>query len=49
MNGSGGNKVVVFPGLRTVVTITTTNFRVKDAHVLSERPLTDYVLAATSE
>lgn len=46
MNGMGGNKVVVFPRIRTVVAITTTNFRIRDAHALSERLLTDYVLAA---
>ncbi|WP_445376313.1 serine hydrolase domain-containing protein [Niveispirillum fermenti] len=46
MNGMGGNKVVVFPRLHIVVTITTTNFRVRDAHGLSERLLTDFVLPA---
>ncbi|MFV3130496.1 serine hydrolase domain-containing protein [Niveispirillum sp. KHB5.9] len=46
MNGMGGNKVIVVPRLRMVVTITTTNFRVRDAHALSERILTDHVLAA---
>lgn len=46
MNGMGGNKVVVLPRLRTVVTITTTNFRVRDAHALSERIVIDHVLAA---
>lgn len=49
MNGMGGNKVAVFPRLRTVVTITTTNFRVRDAHALSERILTDHVIAAAGE
>lgn len=49
MNGNGGNKVAVFPKLRAVVTITTTNYRVRDSHALSERLLTDYVLAAAGE
>jgi CubicO group peptidase (beta-lactamase class C family) len=49
MNGMGGNKVAVFPRLQTVVTITTTNFRVRDAHALSERILTDHVLAAVGK
>lgn len=49
MNGMGGNKVAVLPRLRTVVTITTTNYRVRDAHALSERILTDYVIAAVGK
>lgn len=48
MSGMGGNKVAVFPRLRAVVVITTTNYRVRDAHGLSERLLTDHVLAAIS-
>ncbi len=46
MQGSGGNKVVVVPSLRLVCVITTTNFRVRDSHALSDRLLTDIVLAA---
>lgn len=46
MNGSGGNKVIVVPARRTVMVITTTNFRVRDAHSLSEKLLTDFVLPA---
>lgn len=46
MNGAGGNKVAVLPRLRTVVVVTTTNFRVRDAHALSERILTDFIVAA---
>lgn len=49
MSGMGGNKVAVFPRPRIVVVITTTNFRVRDAHGLSERLLTDHVLAATGD
>jgi CubicO group peptidase (beta-lactamase class C family) len=48
MNGSGGNKVVVLPDLDMVVVITTTNFRLRNAHELAEKVLTDYVLAAVT-
>lgn len=46
MNGMGGNKVAVIPRLRATVVITTTNFRVRDAHALSERILSEHVIAA---
>ncbi|WP_245863886.1 serine hydrolase domain-containing protein [Caulobacter mirabilis] len=46
MNGSGGNKVVVFPNLRMVAVVTTTNFSSRDAHQLSEKLISDYVLGA---
>ena len=46
MSGSGGNKVVVFPNERMVVVVTTTNFRRLDAHELTDRLLTEYVLPA---
>lgn len=46
MSGTGGNKVAVFPRLRTVAVVTTTNFRVRDAHPLTERLLTEHVLTA---
>jgi len=46
MSGMGGNKVYVLPEQRAVVVITTTNYRVRGAHPLSERILTDYVLPA---
>ena len=46
MSGTGGNKVFVLPGLNMVVVITTVNYRERDAHPLSERILTDYVLAS---
>lgn len=45
MTGSGGNKVVVFPGLQMVVVVTTTNFNVRDSHGISDR-LVREVLAA---
>lgn len=37
MNGAGGNKVAVFPGLRMVVVVTTTNFNGGGAHPLAEK------------
>lgn len=46
MTGSGGNRVVVFPELQMVVVITSANFRERDAHPLSDRLLTEYVLAS---
>ncbi|HSB21290.1 MAG TPA: serine hydrolase [Anaeromyxobacteraceae bacterium] len=49
MNGTGGNKVIVIPDLDMVVVITTTNYRVKGAHEISEKLLTDYVLAAVEK
>lgn len=48
MSGNGGNKVIVVPERRIVMVITTTNFRVRDAHALSERLLTDFVLPAAT-
>ena len=44
MTGAGGNRVHVFPELETVVVITSTNFRRRDAHALSDRLLTEHVL-----
>jgi CubicO group peptidase (beta-lactamase class C family) len=46
MNGAGGNKVIDLPDLDMVVVITSTNFRLREGHALSEKLLTDYVLAA---
>jgi CubicO group peptidase (beta-lactamase class C family) len=46
MTGTGGNKVFAFPDLRAVVVVTTVNYREKDAHPLTERLVTDYVLPA---
>lgn len=46
MNGTGGNKVIVVPDLKLVTVITTTNFGRRDAHQLSEKLLTDFVLKA---
>lgn len=49
MQGTGGNKVAVFPEQKMVVVVTTTNFRVRGAHQLSDKLLTDYVLKSTAE
>jgi CubicO group peptidase (beta-lactamase class C family) len=46
MSGTGGNKVVVVPDLSLVAVITTTNFSVRQPHAISEKLLTEHVLAA---
>lgn len=45
MTGTGGNRVHVLPDLDLVAVITTTNFRRRDAHELSDRLLVEQVLA----
>lgn len=45
MTGMGGNRVHVFPDLDLVAVITTTNFRRRDAHALSDRLLVEQILA----
>lgn len=45
MTGTGGNRVHVFPERDLVAVITTTNFRRRDAHALSDRLLVDEILA----
>jgi CubicO group peptidase (beta-lactamase class C family) len=46
MTGSGGNKVFVVPDLGLVAVITSENFGRGDAHELSERLLSEYILGA---
>jgi CubicO group peptidase (beta-lactamase class C family) len=48
MSGTGGNKVVIVPDLALVAVITTTNFNVRQPHAISEKLLTDYILAAVT-
>ena len=49
MNGAGGNKVVVLPELKSVAVITATNFGRRDAHQLSEKLLTDFIMPAVAQ
>ncbi len=46
MSGTGGNRVAVFPDQGLVVVITTTNFREQNPHAITDRLLTEHVLAA---
>ena len=46
MTGTGGSKILVFPELEMTVVITSENFRVKEAHQLSDRLLSEYILAS---
>ncbi len=44
MTGTGGNRVHVFPDSDLAAVITTTNFRRRDAHALSDRLLVEQIL-----
>jgi CubicO group peptidase (beta-lactamase class C family) len=46
MSGTGGNKVVIVPDLALVAVITTTNFDVRQPHAISEKLLSEHILAA---
>ena len=46
MTGTGGNKVVVLPDLDIVTVLTSTNYDRRDAHELTDRLLSDYILTA---
>lgn len=46
MTGAGGNRAVVAPSLDLTVVVTSENFGRRDAHELTDRILTEYVLAA---
>jgi CubicO group peptidase (beta-lactamase class C family) len=49
MSGNGGNKVYVVPDAGLVAVITSENFGRGDAHALTERLLSEYILASTKE
>jgi CubicO group peptidase (beta-lactamase class C family) len=44
MYGNGGNKVLVIPTLEMTIVVTSTNYGVRNAHGLSERLVTEYIL-----
>jgi CubicO group peptidase (beta-lactamase class C family) len=46
MSGNGGNKVVVVPDLGLVAVLTSGNYNTKGMHVVTDRLLQDFVLAA---
>ena len=46
MTGTGGNRVHVFPETGLVAVITSENYRLREAHALSDRLLTEHILAA---
>ena len=48
MSGNGGNKVVVVPELGLVAVLTSANYNAKGMHLMTERLLQDFVLAAVS-
>lgn len=46
MTGTGGSKILVFPELKMTVVITSENFRLREAHELSERLVSEYIITA---
>lgn len=48
MQGNGGNKIAIFPDQEMVVVITTTNFNIRGAHELTDKLLTEHILAAVN-
>lgn len=46
MAGTGGSKILVFPNQQMTIVITSENFRVREAHELSDRLLSEYILAS---
>jgi hypothetical protein len=49
MTGSGGNKVFVLPDLSLVAVITSENFGRGDAHQLSDRLMSEYILGSVED
>ena len=49
MSGNGGNRVAVFPEISLVAVVTTTNYNRRDAHAMTDKLLSDYVLGAVVE
>ncbi|HYC90212.1 MAG TPA: serine hydrolase [Thermoanaerobaculia bacterium] len=49
MQGNGGNKVAVLPGLDLAVVITSTNYSTRGMHEQTTKLLTDYVLPAVAK
>lgn len=49
MTGSGGNKVFVVPDLRLAAVITSENFGRGDAHQMSERLMSEYILGSVED
>ena len=49
MSGTGGNHVHVFPDQKTVVVITTTNFRERSPHEITDKLLTERILPALGD
>jgi CubicO group peptidase (beta-lactamase class C family) len=49
MSGNGGNKVAVFPALRMVVVLTSTNYSTPGMHQQTDKLLTDYILASVEK
>ncbi|GAC1520295.1 MAG: serine hydrolase [Chloroflexota bacterium] len=48
MQGNGGSKVAIFPGLDMVVVLTSTNFNSPGMHEQTDRLLSEHILAAVS-
>lgn len=48
MTGTGGNRVHVFPALELVITITSENYHLREAHQLTDQLLGEFVLSCLS-
>ena len=49
MQGNGGNKVAVLPELDMVIVVTSKNYGMKEAHPLSDKLITDFILGSISQ